>query len=136
MNVYHQGYIVCNFVFLNIFHFFSVYRKKNGKTNRLHERCLRIIYSEKQSSFIKLLEKDNSVTIHQQNLQILATERYKVSKDLSLRLLRDILKLRSEPTYSLWQSSQFFTPRLVSVYRGTESVSFLGPKNYQKNENV
>ena len=97
---------------------------------------MRIIYSEKQSSFIKLLEKDNFVTIHQQNLQILATERYKVSKDLSLRLLRDISKLRSEPTYSLWQSSQFFTPTLVSVYRGTESVSFLGPKNYQKNENV
>ena len=30
----------------------------SGKINRLHERCLRIIYSNKQSSFETLLEKD------------------------------------------------------------------------------
>ena len=32
-------------------------RTNNRKINRLHERCLRIIYNDKQSSFIKLLEK-------------------------------------------------------------------------------
>ena len=50
----------------------------NGKINRLHERCLRIIYSEKQSSFETLLEKDGSVSVHNRNLQILATEMYKI----------------------------------------------------------
>ena len=39
-------------------------RANNGKINRLHERCLRIIYSDKQSSFETLLEKDCSVSIH------------------------------------------------------------------------
>ena len=34
----------------------------NRKTNRLHERCLRIIYNDKQSSFKMLLEKDSSVS--------------------------------------------------------------------------
>ena len=53
-------------------------RTNNRKINRLHERCLRIIYNDKQSSFIKLLEKDNSVSIHQRNLQILAIEMFKV----------------------------------------------------------
>ena len=52
-------------------------RTNNRKINRLHERCLRIIYG-KQSSFIKLLEKDNFVSIHQRNLQILAIEMFKV----------------------------------------------------------
>ena len=33
-------------------------RVNNGKTNRLHERYLPIIYSNKQSSFERLLEKD------------------------------------------------------------------------------
>ena len=47
-------------------------RTNNRKINRLHERCLRIICNDKQSSFLKLLEKDNSVSIHQRNLQILA----------------------------------------------------------------
>ena len=58
-------------------------RANNGKINRLHERCLRIIYSDKQSSFETLLEKDGTVSVHKQNLQILATEMYKIKNDLS-----------------------------------------------------
>ena len=30
----------------------------NNKINRLHERCLRIVYSDNQSTFEELLEKD------------------------------------------------------------------------------
>ena len=45
----------------------------NNKINRLHERCLHIVYSDNASSFEKLLEKDGSVTIHTRNLQTLAT---------------------------------------------------------------
>ena len=37
-------------------------RTNNRKKNRLHGRCLQIIYNDKQSSFIELLEKDNSVS--------------------------------------------------------------------------
>ena len=39
-------------------------RTSNRKINRLHERCLRIIYNDKQSSFKMLLEKDSSLSIH------------------------------------------------------------------------
>ena len=46
----------------------------NKKTNKLNERCLRIVYNDKQSSFNELLEKDGSVSIHMRNIQILATE--------------------------------------------------------------
>ena len=38
-------------------------RTTNRKINRLRERCLRIIYNDKQSSFKILLEKDSSVSI-------------------------------------------------------------------------
>ena len=38
-------------------------RTTNRKINRLRERCLRIIYNNKQSSFKILLEKDSSVSI-------------------------------------------------------------------------
>ena len=40
----------------------------------MHERALRIAYNDKSSSFQKLLEKDNSATIHHRNIKILATE--------------------------------------------------------------
>ena len=49
-------------------------RALNNKINRLHERCLRIIYNDKTSTFKELLEKDNSVTIHYRNIPALATE--------------------------------------------------------------
>ena len=51
-------------------------RTMNNKINRLHERCLRIVHSDKTSSFEKLLEKDGSVTIHTRNLQTLAAEMF------------------------------------------------------------
>ena len=35
-------------------------RSLNNKINRLHERCLRIIYNDKHSNFDVLLEKDNT----------------------------------------------------------------------------
>ena len=46
----------------------------DSKINRLHERCLRIVYSDDQSTFGELLEKDNTVSMHRCNLQFLATE--------------------------------------------------------------
>ena len=35
----------------------------NNKINRLRERCLRIVYSDNISSFVDLLDKDESVSI-------------------------------------------------------------------------
>ena len=43
-------------------------RTSNRKKNRLHERCLRIIYNDNQSSFSELLEKEGSVSIHMRNI--------------------------------------------------------------------
>ena len=43
-------------------------RLMNNKINRLHNRCLRIIYDNKTSSFTDLLAKDGSVTINTRNI--------------------------------------------------------------------
>ena len=102
-------------------------RESNRKINRLHERCLRTIYNDKQSSFNELLEKDGSVSIHERNLQVLATEIYKISNDLSMPLMKDIF-LINRNTYNLGQNSQFSRRRRNTVYHGTESISNLGPK--------
>ena len=59
-------------------------RINNRKINSIHERCLRIIYQDKQSSLEQLFKKDNSVSIHQRNLHSLATEINKISNCLSL----------------------------------------------------
>ena len=58
-------------------------RTLNNKINRLHERALRVVYKNENSSFQELLDKDNSITIHQRNLQRLAIEMYKINNHLS-----------------------------------------------------
>ena len=40
----------------------------NNKINRLHERCLIIIYHDKHSNFEEMLAKDNSVSMHHNNI--------------------------------------------------------------------
>ena len=50
-------------------------RINNRKINSLHERCLRMIYQDKQSSFGQLLKKTILfIFIYRRNLQFLATE--------------------------------------------------------------
>ena len=65
-------------------------RTLNNKINKLHERTLRLVYDHRQSTFAELLNIDNSVTIHHKNLQVHATELYKVRHGLAPELMNDI----------------------------------------------
>ena len=94
----------------------------------LHERCLRIIYNDKQSSFAELLNKDNPVSIHIRNIQRLVVEMCRFYNGLSLPLMNNIFKLRAENSYNLREVSEFSRPMVKSLYHGTESISYLGPK--------
>ena len=91
----------------------------NSKINRLHERCLRIIYNDKHSNFEELLIKDNSVSIHYKNIHALAIELHKIANDMSPKFKSEVFKLRDIPCYNLWHTSQFSTEPIHSVYNGT-----------------
>ena len=43
-------------------------RNLNNKTNRLHEKALRIVYWDYKSKFHELLQKDGSSSIHHKNI--------------------------------------------------------------------
>ena len=47
-------------------------RTINNKINRLHERALRLVYSDYNSNFDELLRKNESCSIHDRNVQTLA----------------------------------------------------------------
>ena len=51
-------------------------RQTNDKINKLHERALRIVYSDTLTSFEELLVKDKTFTIHHRNIQPLSIEIY------------------------------------------------------------
>ena len=63
-------------------------RKLNHRINKIHERALRIVYNDHQCTFEELLERDNSFTIHERNLQKLAIEMFKVNNGLSVQLVK------------------------------------------------
>ena len=68
-------------------------RSLNNRINKLQERALRIVYNDTLSTFTELLDKDNSVTIHDRNLRVLVTEVYKVINYLSPEVMRHIFDL-------------------------------------------
>ena len=99
----------------------------NNKINRLHKRCLRMVYKNNKSSFQELLDKDEGVTIHVQNVRALSVEMFKVSNKHSTSLMSDILDKRNN-VYDFRNPSEFARRNIRSVFNGTESISFLGPK--------
>ena len=100
-------------------------RSNNRKINMLHERYLRIIYNDKQSSFTELLNKDNSVSIHIRNIQRLEIEMFRSYNGLSPSLMNKVFKSKVENSCNLRQVSEFSRPMVNSVYHGTESISCL-----------
>ena len=103
------------------------HRSVNNKINRLHERCLRIVYSGTMSSFEDLLYKDSSVSVHVKNIKTLAIEMFKVSNKLPTPLMNKIFVKRNN-AYNLRKPSEFLRPKVHSAFHGEESISYLGPQ--------
>ena len=60
-------------------------------------------------------------------MQALATEMFKIHRVLSPDILREILVPKIS-LYNLCKNNTFERRQVHSVYHGTESLSFLGPK--------
>ena len=69
-----------------------------------------------------------AVSIQERNIKILATAMFKVSKNLAPPQMHKIFKLKDQSQYNLRYNFLFSRPLVKSVYKGTESLSFLGPK--------
>ena len=102
-------------------------RSLNNKINSLHERALRITCGDRSSSFENLLKKDNSVSIHHRNIQALATEMFKVKNNIAPEIMKELFAPKMS-SYDLRNNNSFKRRRVKSVWHGTESVSYLGPK--------
>ena len=71
-------------------------RKLCSQVNKLHETALRIAYQDYASSFTEPLENDNSPTVHNKNIQLLATELFKVNNGLLLSFMNEIFVQNSQ----------------------------------------
>ena len=101
-------------------------RKLNNRINTLHKRALRILYQDSKSSFEDLLSKDGSFTIHERNIKTLAIELYEVWYGLSPKIMELVFPINANATPA--GKYAFLSRNIKSVYNGTETLAYLGPK--------
>ena len=103
-------------------------RKLYHKINRLHEKCLRIIYNDKTSSYEELLSKDGSVSMHHKNLQKLVIEIYKVANGLCPEIMNEGFQFQTQNHHKLRNNSTFRIPSFNTMFKGKEIVFYVGQK--------
>ena len=87
----------------------------NNKINRLHERVLSIVYNDFKLPYKNLLEKNGTFSIHIKNLQKLATETFKISKNFSVLLMSELF-FQNVNHYNLRNPYEFSIPNVNSVF--------------------
>ena len=97
-------------------------RKSNNLINRIHERALRIAYNDYISDFDTLLKKDDSVTIHQRNIQTLTIEIHRTLNDLTPIFMKDIFSTKQHKYFSRRQHLEYQKPCTVTY--GLESFGY------------
>ena len=82
-------------------------RRLNNKVNNVHEKVLRIVYSDYKSTFQELVDKDVSFSVHHRNVQTLAIEIYKHIYGLSPAIVGEVFKINRTLPYNLRTQNDF-----------------------------
>ena len=70
-------------------------RKLNNKINSIHERALKATYNDRESSFDKLLKRDNTASIRHRNFQVLAKEIFNIKNSMAPKILNGVFQNRT-----------------------------------------
>ena len=95
------------------------------KINRLHERALIIVYNDHVSSFQDLLNRDNSFTIHHQNIQSLTIKIYKTLNNLPGGTFEGLFTLRTD-SYYLRSEQEVIIPKVSTILKRKNSLRYFG----------
>ena len=103
-------------------------RRLSNKINNVHEKALRIVYSDYKSTFQELLDKDASFSVHHRYIQTLAIEIYKHIHRLSPAIMGEVFRINRTLPYNL-RTQNYFSSRVPETVKyGTETISCLAPK--------
>ena len=106
-------------------------RTLNSKINKLQERALRVVYKDNHLTFEELLDLDKSFTIHERNLQKLASEMYKVKHNLAPEPVQELFRESSELNNRNFRNDKdWVLPKARTVNNGIETIRYRGPKTW------
>ena len=108
-------------------------RTMNNKVSRIHERDLRLVYSDYSFSFDELLQ-NGSFSIHDWNIQTLAIEIHTFFHGLWLSIMKNIFQVNTNNPYSVRSSNELYCRNPKTVKHGTEKYGYLAPR-YEKKQN-
>ena len=69
-------------------------RKLNNHINNIHERALRIVFGDYESTFQQLLKQNKSISISKK-LTVFATEIFKTNNGLNPVIMEDVFKFKN-----------------------------------------
>ena len=121
----------CDLIQLMSTNFDIPQQEKNNKINKLHERCLQLLYSDNTSSFEELLETDNSVSVCYRNTQVFSTELYKIVNKLSPKIIKEVFPLNENATFYTRNKIKFYLRDVKSVTFGSETLSHVTLKIWE-----
>ena len=96
----------------------------------MRERCLRIVYSD-YISFEELLETDNTNSVHHRNIQVFATELYKIVVELSAEITKEVFSFSENTTYKTRNKRKLHLRAIKSVTFASEALPHPAPKIWE-----
>ena len=103
-------------------------RTLNNRINKIHEKVLSLVSKDEAFlSFDGLLKRGKSMSIHQNNINYLATEIYKTQNDSGPEIMKHNFHFMQK-RYNLRNDPKLQRRRNCTVYFGTDSISSLAPR--------
>ena len=101
-------------------------RSLNHEINRLHERCLCVIYNDGHSSYDELLNLDNSVSI-QYTIRIYRFLQTEMFTGSATNILNEVFPLKPPPNYNLRNQQELNKRPMKTVHYGLNLLAYLWP---------
>ena len=97
-------------------------RQSNNLINKVHERSLRLITNNQNSSFETLFQNNTDITFNQKNLQILMTEVYDIVKGEALAIMKNLF-IFGENIYNIGNFEIIANENKNTVRYGLENLN-------------
>ena len=92
--------------------------------NGIHERALKVVYQDHNSTFNELLSKVSSFKVHDHNLHKLLIEIFEVEMKLAPKIINEVFDIL-ECSYHLRNELRFKSQNFRTLRYGTETEAFL-----------